>query len=51
MMLMMVVFAVISAGLFYASRVPAVQDDISALTSKQSYSDFTDTLIVIIVPC
>lgn len=30
-MLMMIVFAVISAGLFYASRVPAVQDDISAL--------------------
>lgn len=31
MMLMMVVFAVMSAGLFYASRVPAVRDEIAAL--------------------
>ena len=38
MMLMMVVFAVISAGLFYASRVPAVQDDISALFKGTSAS-------------
>lgn len=31
MMLMMVVFAVMSAGLFYASRVPMIQDEISVL--------------------
>jgi hypothetical protein len=31
MMLMMVVFAIISAGLFYAARVPAVQSDINSL--------------------
>jgi hypothetical protein len=31
MMLMMVIFAVMSAGLFYASQVPAVQDDLEIL--------------------
>lgn len=36
MMLMMVVFAVISAGLLYASRVPLVQNDINSLTGGQS---------------
>ena len=36
MMLMMVVCAVISAGLLYASRVPLVQDDISSLTGGQA---------------
>ena len=32
MMLMMVIFAVVSAGFFYASQVPAVQDEISVLS-------------------
>jgi len=36
MMLMMVVFAIISAGLFYASQVPAVQDEISGLMGSES---------------
>lgn len=31
MMLMMVIFAVMSAGLFYASRVPAVQAELDVL--------------------
>ena len=31
MMLMMVIFAVMSAGFFYASQVPAVQDEINVL--------------------
>jgi len=31
MLLMMIVFAVISAGFFYASQVPAVQNEISVL--------------------
>jgi len=31
MMLMMVIFAVMSAGLFYASQVPAVQEDLEIL--------------------
>ena len=34
MMLMMVVFAVVSAGILYASRVPAVQDEIAILTGN-----------------
>lgn len=32
LMLMMLIFALISAGLFYAARVPAVQDELSVLT-------------------
>lgn len=36
MMLMMVIFSVMSAGLFYASRVPAVQDEISVLVHGKS---------------
>lgn len=32
MMLMMIVFSMMSAALFYASRVPAVQEEISVLT-------------------
>tara|TARA_R110002049_G_scaffold4601_5_gene32434 strand:+ start:620776 stop:621099 length:324 start_codon:yes stop_codon:yes gene_type:complete len=32
MMLMMVIFAVVSAGFFYASQVPAVQDEISVIS-------------------
>lgn len=35
MMLMMIIFAMISAGLFYASRVPIVQADLSSLTGGQ----------------
>ena len=31
MMLMMVIFAVMSAGFFYASQVPAIQDEINVL--------------------
>ncbi len=31
MMLMMVIFAIVSAGLLYASRVPAVQDELQIL--------------------
>ena len=36
MMLMMVIFSVMSAGLFYASRVPAVQEEISVLVHGKS---------------
>ncbi|TWU58282.1 hypothetical protein [Rubripirellula reticaptiva] len=36
MMLMMVVFAVMSAGLLYAARVPAVQDELSVLMTGKS---------------
>lgn len=32
MMLLMVIFSVIAAGLLYASRVPAVQQELSVLT-------------------
>lgn len=31
MLLMMVIFAVLSAGLFYAARVPAVQEELGIL--------------------
>ena len=36
MMLMMVIFSIMSAGLFYASRVPAVQDELNVLVNGQS---------------
>jgi len=36
MLLLMVVFAVLSAGLFYASRVPTVQDEISVLIGGEA---------------
>ncbi len=36
MMLMMVIFAVISAALFYAARVPAVQDELSGLLGRRT---------------
>jgi hypothetical protein len=36
MMLMMVIFSVMSAGLFYASRVPAVQEEVSVLVHGKS---------------
>lgn len=41
-MLMMVVFAVMSAGLFYASRVPAVRDEIAALLQGKATSSSED---------
>ncbi len=36
MLMMMVIFAVISAGLFYASQVPAVQSELNALIGTKS---------------
>lgn len=36
MMLMMIVFSIMSAGLFYASRVPIVQDEISVLVQGKA---------------
>ncbi|MCG8652353.1 MAG: hypothetical protein MI861_21105 [Pirellulales bacterium] len=36
MMLMMVIFAVMSAGLFYASRVPAVQEELDVLLGNEA---------------
>ncbi|TWU58828.1 hypothetical protein Poly51_16080 [Rubripirellula tenax] len=38
MMLMMVVFALMSAGLLYAARVPAVQEELSMLVSGKAAS-------------
>ena len=38
MMLMMVIFSVMSAGLFYASRVPVVQEDIRMMTTGEAGS-------------
>ncbi len=42
MMLMMVVFAVMSAGLFYASRVPAVRNEIAALVRGKTATSGED---------
>ena len=42
MMLMMVVFSIMSAGMFYASRVPAVQDEIEVLIHGRSGADAED---------
>ena len=36
MLLMMVVFSMMSAGLFYASRVPVVQEEISVMVHGRS---------------
>lgn len=36
MMLLMVVFAIMSAGLFYSSRVPMIRDEISVLLYGKS---------------
>jgi hypothetical protein len=36
MMMMMVIFSVMSAGLFYASRVPEVQEELSVLMHGKS---------------
>ncbi len=36
MLLLMVVFAIMSAGLFYASQVPVIQEDISVLVQGKS---------------
>ena len=38
MMLMMVIFSVMSAGLFYASRVPVIQEDIQIMTTGETGS-------------
>ena len=35
MMLMMIIFAVMSAGLFYASRVPAIQEEIDMMMGRE----------------
>ena len=42
MLLMMVVFAVMSAGLFYASRVPAIRDEIAALVRGKTSTSGED---------
>ncbi len=42
MMLMMIVFSLMSAGLLYASRVPAVQEEINALTGGKLGSSAVD---------
>lgn len=42
MMLMMVIFSIVSAGLFYASRVPAVQEEINLLVHGKSGADSED---------
>jgi hypothetical protein len=36
MLLMMVIFSVMSAGLFYASRVPAVQEELNVIMKGKS---------------
>ncbi len=38
MLFLMLVFAMMSAGLFYASRVPAIQDEIAILTGQEAKS-------------
>ena len=42
MMLIMVVFAVMSAGLFYASRVPLIRQEIAALVHGKASSGGED---------
>jgi hypothetical protein len=42
MMLMMVIFSFMSAGLYYASRVPLVQEEISVLFHGKSSGDGED---------
>ena len=41
-MLLMVVFAVMSAGLFYASRVPLIREEIAALVRGKAASGGED---------
>ena len=41
MMLMMVVFSIMSAGLFYASQVPEVQTEVNVILGRES--DNSDT--------
>ena len=43
MMLMMIVFSIMSAGLFYASRVPIVQEEISVLVQGKGAGPGSDT--------
>ena len=38
MMLMMIVVSIMSAGMFYASRVPAIQEELSVLLQGKSGS-------------
>jgi hypothetical protein len=42
MMLMMVIFSMMSAGLYYASRVPAVQEEINVMVHGRSGGDSED---------
>jgi len=42
MLLMMVIFSVMSAGLFYASRVPAVQEEINVMVHGRAGGDSED---------
>lgn len=42
MLLMMVIFSTMSAGLYYASRVPAVQEEINVLVHGRSGGDRED---------
>ncbi len=42
MLLMMVIFSVMSAGLFYASRVPAVQEEINVMVHGRARGDRED---------
>ena len=43
MMLMMVIFSIMSAGLFYGSRVPAIQDELNVLVKGTSTVETEDT--------
>ena len=42
MMLLMVVFAVMSAGLFYASQVPAIRNEVAALVKGETTTSGED---------
>ena len=42
MLLMMVIFSIMSAGLFYASRVPAVQEEINVMVHGRTGGDRED---------
>jgi len=45
MLLLMSIFALMSAGMYYASRVGAVQDEIALLTGAESASSTTPNRI------
>ncbi len=42
MMLMMIVFSIMSAGLFYASRVPVIQEEIGVLLQGKTGGSKSD---------